>query len=75
MLTFRNADARALVEKNLGEEAGKAVRDLDFLTFEKMEEGVRDDVEWLKEQKTISKEVRVSGWVYEVESGKVRQVV
>jgi len=75
MLTFRNTDARALVEKNLGKEAGKAVKDLDFLTFEKVEEGVRNDVEWLKEQKTIPKEVNVSGWVYEVESGKVRQVV
>lgn len=75
MLTFRNAEARALVETNLGEEAGKAVKDLDFLTFEVLEEGVREDVEWLKEQSTIAKEVSVSGWVYEVETGKVRQVL
>ncbi|KAH7012458.1 carbonic anhydrase [Microdochium trichocladiopsis] len=75
MLTFTNDDARALVEKNLGGEAAREVEGLDFLPFPDLEEAVRRDVRFLRESKVISKEVVVSGWVYEVESGKVRQVV
>ncbi|OCK85498.1 carbonic anhydrase [Lepidopterella palustris CBS 459.81] len=73
MLTFDNAGARAAVAKNSGEEAAKEVADLDFLPFKDLEQAVRDDVEWLKAKK-IESGVRVSGWIYEVETGKVRKV-
>ncbi|EKG18316.1 Carbonic anhydrase [Macrophomina phaseolina MS6] len=74
MLTFENEQARAIVEKKLGKEAGEQVKGLDFLPFPDLEEEVRKDVEWLREQKTIPEHVTVSGWVYEVETGKVRRV-
>ncbi|KAL1647823.1 hypothetical protein SLS58_002624 [Diplodia intermedia] len=74
MLTFGNDDARALVEKNLGKEAGEEVKGLDFLAFPDLEEEVRKDVKWLAEQNTIPRQVTVSGWVYEVETGRVRRV-
>ncbi|KAL1619316.1 hypothetical protein SLS56_010154 [Neofusicoccum ribis] len=74
MLTFGNDDARGLVEKNLGKEAGEEVKGLDFLPFLDLEEAVRQDVQWLGEQKTIPQHVTVSGWVYEVETGRVRRV-
>ena len=74
MLTFGNEDARALVETKLGREAGEEVKGLDFLPFPDMDEAVRKDVEWLAEQKTIPQQVTVSGWVYEVETGRVRRV-
>ncbi|KAL0264630.1 hypothetical protein SLS55_000580 [Diplodia seriata] len=74
MLTFGNDDARTLVEKNLGKEAGEEVKGLDFLAFPDLEEEVRKDVKWLAEQKTIPRQVTVSGWVYEVETGRVRRV-
>lgn len=74
MLTFGNDDARGLVEKNLGKEAGEEVKGLDFLPFPDLEEAVRQDVQWLGEQKTIPQHVTVSGWVYEVETGRVRRV-
>jgi len=36
---------------------------------------VKDDIEFLKGSKLIPEKVKVSGWVYEVETGKVRSVV
>ncbi|ETS78159.1 hypothetical protein PFICI_10221 [Pestalotiopsis fici W106-1] len=75
MLTFQNEDAHGIVKKNLGDAAAKKIEGLDFLPFPDLEQAVRDDVEFLKSVETVPKDVTVSGWVYEVESGKVRQVV
>ena len=75
MLTFQNPDARAVVARNLGPEAGREIEGLDFLPFADLEGAVREDVEWLRGQKTIAREVGVSGWVYRVESGRVERVV
>ncbi|KAL8826257.1 MAG: hypothetical protein Q9170_007471 [Blastenia crenularia] len=70
MLTFGNADAHSVVEKQLGGEAKKELEGLDFLPFGDLEQGVRDDVQFLKASKAIPGEVAISGWVYEVETGK-----
>ena len=47
----------------------------DFLPFPKLEEAVKSDVEFLKTSKLIPDSIKISGWVYEVETGKVRSVV
>ena len=75
MLTFTNEDAHAVVEKNLGPEAKKELGALDFQPFPNLEQAVKDDVKLLQESKVIPDMVIISGWVYEVETGKVRQVV
>jgi carbonic anhydrase len=75
MLTFKNGDVYEVVEKNLGSEARREVEDLDFQPFGELEKAVKDDVEWLRVRKAIPKEVVISGWVYDVETGKVRQVI
>jgi carbonic anhydrase len=75
MLTFKNEDAHAIVAKNLGAEATKELEGLDFLPFPDLEQAVKDDVEYLKGSKAIPSNVTISGWVYEVETGKVKQVV
>ena len=74
MLTFDNAAAKNIVKQNKGEAAAKEVEDLDFLTFPDLEQAVKDDVEWLK-GRAIEEGINFTGWVYEVETGKVRQVV
>lgn len=74
MLTFDNGQAQAIVETNLGKEAAEEVKGLDFLPFPDLEAEVRKNVKWLGEQKTIPEHVTVSGWVYEVETGRVRRV-
>lgn len=77
MLTFDNDVATGLVEQNIGVEAKEALSAFggDFKTFPQIEDAVRDDVKLLKETPLIKDEVAVTGWVYEVETGKVRQVV
>lgn len=77
MLTFRNADAHAVVSNNLGAEAGTEAKQLvsDFLPFPELDSAVREEVGWIRERKTIPENVVVSGWVYEVETGRVRRVV
>lgn len=78
MLTFQNPDALGIVKSNLGEEGVKAVADGfkgEFIPFPDLEKEVKSDVEWLKGNKAIPDSVEISGWVYEVETGKVRSVV
>jgi carbonic anhydrase len=74
MLTFDNAAAREVVKKQKGDAAAKEVEDLDFLTFPDLDGAVKADVEWLK-SKNIEEGVNITGWVYEVETGKARKVV
>ena len=75
MLTFKNEDAHAIVEKNLGSEAKKELAGLDFQPFPDLEKAVEDDVKLLKTSKAIPDSVTITGWIYEVETGKVKQVV
>ena len=75
MLTFKNEDAHGVVEKNLGAEAKKEIEGLDFLPFPDLEKAVEDDVKYLRGSNAIPESITVSGWVYEVETGKVRSVV
>ena len=73
MLTFKNEDAHAVVEKNLGK-VGE-LEGFDFQPFADLEQGVKDDVAFLKRNKAIPDSVTISGWIYEVETGKVKSVI
>jgi carbonic anhydrase len=77
MLTFKNEDAAGIVRTNLGEEAVGQLAAFkgDFLPFPDLDAAVKDDVEFLKGSKLIPDKIKISGWVYEVETGKVRSVV
>lgn len=75
MLTFTNDDIYGVIEKNLGDEAAKDEK--DYLPFSDLEQAIKDDVEFLKRSPLISEKAKenITGYVYEVESGKVRRVV
>lgn len=75
MLTFSNEDAHTLVAQKLGPTAAAEIATLDFLPFENVEDAVREDVEFLGKQSAVPKDVTVTGWVYDVETGKVKQIV
>ncbi|MCJ1323287.1 hypothetical protein MMC15_008642 [Xylographa vitiligo] len=75
MLTFTNEDAHAVVEKNLGSKGKEELAGLDFQPFPDLEKAIEDDVKLLKTSKAFPDSVAISGWVYEVETGKVRQIV
>ncbi|KAK5166898.1 uncharacterized protein LTR77_007627 [Saxophila tyrrhenica] len=74
MLTFSNADALELVAKNSG--AGVLSSTFDFQPFSSLEQAVKDDVEWLKGHGAVMHDgVEISGWVYEVDTGKTKHIV
>ncbi|KPI42872.1 uncharacterized protein AB675_1887 [Cyphellophora attinorum] len=77
MLTFKNKDAYDVVEQNLGGEATAELisRNIDFLPFPDLDQAVKDDVKFLQNSKLVPDRVTISGWVYEVETGKTRRVV
>lgn len=62
------------VAKNLGAAALAELNGLDWLPFADLEDAVRDDVAFLKASKAIPDSVKISGWVYDVETGKVKPV-
>lgn len=51
------------------------IEGIDFLPFDNLEQSVRDDVEWLKSHPLVLKETVITGWTYDVKTGKVSQVV
>ena len=74
MLTFTNDDIRAKVK---AEEPGNAVAaqtvdNIDFLTFPVLDQSVLADVEFLKNSKVLVSGTKVSGWIYDVRTGKVQ---
>jgi carbonic anhydrase len=40
----------------------------------RLEESVKWDVDWLRNQAIFDQRTEVSGWVYEVETGRLREV-
>ncbi|KAJ8596792.1 carbonic anhydrase [Rhizopogon salebrosus TDB-379] len=48
---------------------------MEFGSFRDVDTSVRDNVTFLRNHPDISKEGKITGWVYEVETGKMRQVM
>src|SRR5260370_10081210 len=70
MLTFSNADLRTKLKQELKADAD----DIDFLPFKDLEQSVRDDVATLKASPLIPDNVDISGFIYDVRSGKLLPV-
>ncbi|BGP37204.1 hypothetical protein JCM10449v2_001109 [Rhodotorula kratochvilovae] len=77
MLTFTSDDARSVVRKREGisAEGVKELERLEFREFSDLEQSVKEDVDAIQKHPLVLQETVVSGWVYEVETGKVRRVV
>jgi carbonic anhydrase len=71
MLTFTNEDAKAAVQGN----GGKVDGSFDFQPFPELEAAVKRDVEFLTDHESFPEGVAVSGWIYDVTSGKVGRIV
>jgi carbonic anhydrase len=71
MLTFSNEDLTAKIKEDLGvDTTGR-----DFLPFPDLEQSVRDDVEKLRNSDLILDDIVVSGAIYDVHTGELREVV
>ena len=78
MLTFDNPAGRAAVASSLGAACGPKQKDdlekIDLLPFADLEASVRDDVEFLKGCGLLKEGTTVSGWTYDVGTGKVKHI-
>jgi carbonic anhydrase len=70
MLTFSNTDLRTKLKKDLNASADH----IDFLPFKDLEQSVRDDVATLKASPLIPETVEISGFIYDVRSGRLLPV-
>jgi carbonic anhydrase len=70
MLTFSNEELRG----KLGAETGREV-DIDFMPFSDLEESVRDDIRTIEGSPFIGGDVSTRGFIYDVGSGSMREVV
>ena len=68
--TFNNED----FQDHLKRELGVDVSGKDFLPFQDVEESVREDMKLLRECPLIPDDVIISGAVYDVDTGSMREV-
>ena len=67
MLTFSNEDLHSKLKQDMHTDASN----IDFLPFSDLEQSVRDDVATLRNSPLIPKSINISGFIYDVKSGKV----
>jgi carbonic anhydrase len=70
MQTFTNDDLRARLRAELGADAAG----IDFLPFSDLEASVRQDVAAIRESPLVPRDVAVSGFVYDVQTGRLHEV-
>jgi carbonic anhydrase len=70
MLTFTNEDVWGKIEAETGSDA----RHIDFLPFSDLEDSVREDARTIRESPFLPGDAEVTGWVYDVRTGRLRQV-
>ena len=70
-MTFSNEDLTAKIKEDLGvDTTGR-----DFLPFSDLEQSVRDEVETLRNSDLIPDDISISGAIYDVQTGELREVV
>lgn len=70
MLTFTNEQLRERLRRDLDADASA----IDFLPFRDLDESVRQDVAAIRSSALLPKGIPVSGFVYDVRTGRLRQV-
>ncbi|KAH7339102.1 carbonic anhydrase [Rhizoctonia solani] len=75
MLTFSEKDIRDKLKEAEGASVAPHADQIAFLPFSNLERSIQEDVEYIKSHPLLLKDSKVSGWVHEVETGRIRQVV
>ena len=70
MLTFSNRVLRNKVKDDLGQDTGE----FDFLPFQNLDDSVREDIEFLQATQLLDPATLIRGFVYDVKTGKLREV-
>ena len=71
MLSFKDSDLQKRLEKKFG---NSSTVPLQFHSFSNLEENVRNQVSKIKSHPLIPKEIPVTGFIYDVETGLLRKV-
>jgi carbonic anhydrase len=70
MLTFTNDQLRDKLKSETSADASG----IDFLPFPDLEKSVRDDVKRIQDSPFVDKNVKVTGFVYDVKTGRLQKV-
>ena len=70
MLALQNEEVHVRVKDDLGTDSSH----IDFMPFADLEQSVRDDVDFLKSSPLIADESEIRGFVYDLSTGRVREV-
>jgi carbonic anhydrase len=70
MGTFTNEEVRA----RLKADTGASAEHIDFMPFTDLESSVRDDVGAIRANPLMPTDLEVSGWIYDVRSGRLNEV-
>jgi carbonic anhydrase len=75
LATFTNESFRERLGNSLGPEAEMSARLMEFAPFEDVDQGLIDDVDLIRESPILRPDTIVSGLLYDVDTGELRQVV
>jgi carbonic anhydrase len=64
-----------VLREKIRDEKGVDVGETDYLTFQDLDGSVREDVERIRGVESLPDGVSVSGYVYDVRTGRIREVV
>jgi carbonic anhydrase len=70
-----NDQIRARIAEDLGTAAAGVAQEIDFLPFTDLEQSVREDVELIRASPLIADDVSVYGFIYDVRTGRLCQVI
>jgi carbonic anhydrase len=70
MLTFTNDQIRDMLKTDPGADASS----IDFLPFDDVEQSVRDDVATVRNSPLIPNDIPVTGFVYDVRTGRLTEI-
>jgi carbonic anhydrase len=62
------------LREQLRRDTGADASGIDFLTFDDLDESVRQDVQTIRESPLIPSEIRVRGFVFDVRDGRLREI-
>ena len=70
MLTFSNDQIRVMLQNDLGVDASM----VDFLPFSDLDASVREDVRAVRASPLIPDDISVTGFVFDVKTGRLREI-
>lgn len=75
MLMANTPLVHQVMTQNLGETAAEEISEFDPLPIANLKESAEQDVAFLRQHPLALSKIRVTGWIFDTETGKVEKVV